>query len=233
MRAILAGFTAIWMGLTGLSAQAQGPVVVELFTSQGCSNCPPVDALLGELAMQNDVIALGLHVDYWDYIGWPDNFAQAAFTARQHGYARAAGSTVVYTPQLVIHGDARLVGNQPMNVFAAIMDQAQRMDPVRVDVTRDGDGYRVDAQLAGSLPEAGMVVQLVSFIAHETVVIGRGENANRSIDYYNIVRSWEVLAEWDGMSGYSATVSPSADYPHVVIVQAAGHGPILGAARLD
>lgn len=232
MRALFAGLMGFWLSLGGTAAQAQGPVVVELFTSQGCSNCPPVDALLGELAMQGDVIALGLHVDYWDYIGWPDEFANPAFTARQHGYARASGSTVVYTPQLVINGTSRVVGNQPMNVFSEIMTEAETVDPVRLDVSAAEGGFEVRFQLAGGVPEAGMVVQLVSYTPHQRVVIGRGENANRVIDYYNIVRSWDVVAEWDGMSPLAMTVLPQADLPHVVIVQEAGFGAILGAAHL-
>src|SRR6056297_1175836 len=99
------------------SAMAQErPVVVELFTSQGCSSCPPADAYLHKLAAREDVIALALHVDYWDYIGWKDSFGKAAWSDRQHGYAKAAGRGMVYTPQMIINGTDHVVGNRPKDV---------------------------------------------------------------------------------------------------------------------
>lgn len=230
MRAIL---TALGISALASASAAQGPVVVELFTSQGCSNCPPVDALLADLAEQEDVIALALHVDYWDYIGWADTFALPENTARQNAYARAAGSTVVYTPQLVIQGQAQMIGNQPMAVFGEIMDHMETPDPVSIDVTRDGDDFEMQAQVTGDPPTAAMVVHLVRYSLHEQVSIQRGENANLTIDYHNIVRDWRVVAEWDGRSAFSARLSELGPEPHVVIVQEAGNGAILAAARLD
>ena len=115
MRALCAAALSIMsLGLPG--AAQDSPVVVELFTSQGCAACPPADALLGELARHEDVIALALHVDYWDYIGWEDVFARPEFTQRQHAYGHAAGSTVVYTPQMIVGGQERVVGVRPMAV---------------------------------------------------------------------------------------------------------------------
>ena len=215
------------------AGSAQGPVVVELFTSQGCSNCPPVDALLAELADHEDVIALALHVDYWDYIGWADTFANPAYSARQNAYAYAAGSTVVYTPQIVIGGTVRMVGNEPMAVVSQIMEYAEMPDAVAIDIARDGDAFRMEAQLVGEAPSDGMIVQLVRYTPHEQVSIQRGENADRTLEYHNIVRDWQVVAEWDGRTAFSAEISRLGSEPHVVIIQAAGNGPILAAARLD
>src|SRR5438105_11263765 len=99
------------LGSTAATAGAQAPVVIELFTSQGCESCPPADAYLGELARRADVVALAFHVDYWDYIGWKDPYASSAATARQRGYAAALGARVVYTPQMVIQGAAHEVGS--------------------------------------------------------------------------------------------------------------------------
>lgn len=233
MRAIRAIATALGLSVMAGASVAQGPVVVELFTSQGCSNCPPVDALLAELAEHEDVIALALHVDYWDYIGWPDTFADPAFTARQHAYAYAAGSTVVYTPQLVIGGAAHMVGNQPMAVFSEIMAVADAPDPVAIEITRDGEIFRVEAQMQGDAPARAMQVHLVRYTPYERVAIRRGENANQTIDYHNIVRDWQVVAEWDGQAVFSAQISRTGSEPHVLIVQEAGPGTILAAARLD
>ncbi|MEM9319577.1 MAG: DUF1223 domain-containing protein [Pseudomonadota bacterium] len=218
-----------------VSAQAQGPVVVELFTSQGCANCPPADALLGELAGHEDVIALGLHVDYWDYIGWADTFADAAHTARQYGYARAAGSTVVYTPQMVIGGMGHVAGHRPMAVLEEIMAHVAAPDPVALDISAEGEGaYLVRADVTdGDAPEAGMVVHLVSYLPHEEVDIRRGINADQTIDYHNIVRSWQVVAEWNGAGPHSVQINLEGALPFVLIVQQAGFGPIMAAARLD
>ena len=223
------------VGLTTLASAstAQGPVVVELFTSQGCSNCPPVDELLGELAQHEDVIALALHVDYWDYIGWADTFANPAFTARQHGYARAAGSTVVYTPQLVIGGEAQMIGHQPMAVFGEIVAHVEAPDPVVLELTRVGEGFVLHAQMQGPAPDGVMLIHLVRYTPFEVVDIRRGENANQALEYHNIVRDWQVVAEWDGRDEITVDLPQNGSEPHVVIVQEATHGPILAAARLE
>ena len=229
-RAIL---TAVGLTTLAGAGAAQGPVVVELFTSQGCSNCPPVDALFGELSQHEDVIALSLHVDYWDYIGWADTFADPAYTARQHGYARAAGSTVVYTPQLVIGGQAQMIGHQPMAVFAEIVAHAEAPDPVALELTRAGEGFVLHARMLGPAPEGIMLIHLVRYTPYESVDIRRGENANQELEYHNIVRDWQVVAEWDGREDITVELAQNGPEPHVVIVQEATHGPILAAARLE
>ncbi|MBF9030146.1 DUF1223 domain-containing protein [Rhodobacterales bacterium HKCCE3408] len=221
---------AVAIGTAGM-ARADGPVVVELFTSQGCSSCPPADELLADLAGRDDVIALALHVDYWDYIGWADTFADPAYTARQHHYARAAGSTVVYTPQMVIEGQDHVIGHRPMEVMDAVLAHAAQASPVSVSVQRTGDGYTVRANANGA-PRRDMVVQLVGYRPHARVDIRRGENADRSIDYHNIVSSWQVIANWDGGNAFQSQIRPQSDLEYVVIVQESGYGPILAAARL-
>lgn len=227
-------FAALGLSVMTVAAAAQGPVVVELFTSQGCSNCPPVDELLAQLAEQEDVIALALHVDYWDYIGWADTFADPAFTERQHAYARAAGSTVVYTPQLMIGGQTPMVGHQPMAVFNEIMDHADAPDPVSVRVAQVGDQLVLAAEVLGSPPERAMQVHLVRYTPQEVVSIPRGENANNTFEYHNIVRTWQVVAEWDGSEDFAMEMPwPVGTDEHVVLIQAANMGPILGAARVE
>ena len=217
----------------GLPAQADGPVVVELFTSQGCSSCPPADAMLGELADRRDVIALSLHVDYWDYIGWEDTFADASFTRRQHQYARVAGSTVVYTPQMVIGGVDHVVGVRPMETVDLIMAHSALPDPVQVTVERQGGSFVVTASRAGQIPRGGVDVQLIGYSPRERVEIGRGENANRTIDYHNVVVSMQQIADWDGRGGFNSRITPGDAPAYVVIFQASDQGAILGAARLQ
>ena len=228
----IVGLLALWPG----TATAQnGPVVVELFTSQGCSACPPADAMIGELAGREDVIALALHVDYWDYIGWADTFAQPAFTQRQQGYARAAGSTVVYTPQMVVGGIDRVVGVRPMELIDAIRRHAAAAQPIEVAVTALPDGrFRIAASAVPGAAPGAVDLHLVRYSPNEAVEIARGENAGRHGDHYNVVRSWAVVAEWDGTGRFETEITPDqTDTPHVVLFQRPGHGAILAAARLD
>lgn len=214
-------------------ALADNMVVVELFTSQGCSSCPPADALLGELAGRDDVIALALHVDYWDYIGWEDTFANPAFSQRQLYYGHAAGSTVVYTPQMVIGGVDHVIGNRAMEVADTITAHRASANPVDMDATATEGGWQVSATWVGEGSAPAMVVQVVTYSPLEQVEIGHGENAGLSAAYHNVVRSWQVVSDWSGASAFEAQVTPTGDLRHAVIVQADGHGAILGATRLD
>lgn len=204
-------------------------VVVELYTSQGCSSCPPADAMLHDLAKRDDVIALALHVDYWDYIGWKDSFANPAFTARQHAYARAANATSVYTPQMVINGVDHVVGSRPMQVMDALQAHMRQGNAFDIELTRRSGGVSISAA-----PGVGgdYVVQLVRYTPEETVAIRRGENAGRNITYANIVTSWDVVGRWDGRSALALEASVTGDSPIVVILQQSTDGPIVGAAAL-
>ncbi len=221
------------LAFTGLfattQAAADSPVVVELYTSQGCSSCPPADAFLHDLAKRDDVIALALHVDYWDYIGWKDSFAQPQFTARQHAYAAAAAATTVYTPQMVINGQAHVIGSRPTQVMGAI--EAQRNAGSRIDlsVTRDGGHVEIGAD-AGR--DGDYVVQLVRYTPEQAVDIRRGENAGRQLNYAHIVHSWDVIGRWDGTAALNIRAEAAGDDPVVVIIQQARNGPIVGAAEL-
>jgi hypothetical protein len=215
------------------AAARHGPVVVELFTSQGCSACPPADAMMAELAGRDDVIALSLHVDYWNYLGWEDTFSQAAFTQRQYGYSHAAHSTVVYTPQLIIGGSHPIMPDRAMDVVEYIATHRAAPDPVALSVRPTGEGYTVEARWAEPGPAPDMVVHLVGYSPRETVEIKRGENAGRTAEYHNVVMRWQVVAEWTGARVFSAEIVPRSDLSHALIVQTAGHGAILGAARLE
>lgn len=216
-------------------AQAQShPVVVELFTSQGCSSCPPADALLADLAQRQDVIALALHVDYWDYLGWKDEFGDPGFTQRQKAYARAAGHSSVYTPQMIIGGRDHLIGAKPMKLAELIEAHSKQVPMVKLMAVHQGGKLTVSAERNGSarLPKK-MMLYVVRFAPMRKVEIRRGENAGKTIDYANIVTSWTPVAKWDGAAALRMTVDLNGDKsPAAVIVQSSGHGPILAAAQV-
>ncbi len=206
------------------------PVVVELFTSQGCSSCPPADALLESLALREDVIALALHVDYWDYIGWEDMFADPAYTLRQKGYAHAAGARTIYTPQMIVGGMEHLVGVRPEELMELIARHQQVPASVHLSLTRAGGQLSISAEAAAL--GRPVVVQLVEYVPSETVTIERGENAGQTLTYANIVSGWTELGTWDGTAPLSLSVPAGGDRPAVVILQEQGPGRIVAAARL-
>lgn len=225
--------------LVSLSAPAPATadgnlVVVELFTSQGCSSCPPADKLIAELAEVDGVLPLSLHVDYWDYIGWKDSFANPAFTDRQRGYARAAGQRSIYTPQMIVGGRDHVVGYKPMQLADTIERGRSLKDaaPAVLSVVRNGAMLEISVHAKGDLPKK-MVVQLVRFDPMERVEIRRGENAGRVVDYANIVTEWTALSEWDGRAPMTIEVEAAGEAEAAVLLQAAGHGPILAAARAE
>jgi hypothetical protein len=233
MRSFIASIALGLLVLTAPAARADSPVVVELFTSQGCSACPPADALLTQLAGRDDVIALALHVDYWDYIGWADTFASGQFTRRQHAYARHAGQRMVYTPQMIVGGVERVVGYEPMDV-AELIAQYRVVDyPVEVSLSRVEGGIVLRAVASMALEEPGMVVQIVRYMPSEMVEIRRGENAGRTVEYSNIVTEWMRVGTWSGAEPYELQLVDDSALPIAAIVQMAGPGQILGAARLD
>ncbi|MFV1877224.1 DUF1223 domain-containing protein [Nioella sp.] len=233
MRSFIASIALGLLVLTAPAARADSPVVVELFTSQGCSACPPADALLTQLAGRDDVIALALHVDYWDYIGWADTFASGQFTRRQHAYARHAGQRMVYTPQMIVGGVERVVGYEPMDV-AELIAQYRVVDyPVEVSLSRVEGGIVLRAVASMALEEPGMVVQIVRYMPSEMVEIRRGENAGRTVEYSNIVTEWMRVGTWSGAEPYELQLVDNSALPIAAIVQMTGPGQILGAARLD
>lgn len=216
-----------------VTAKAE-PVVVELYTSQGCSSCPPADEMLAQLAERDDVIALALHVDYWDYIGWADEFADPEHTRRQQDYARAAGQTAIYTPQFVIGGRDIVVGARGMQVADRIQEHKATTQPVSVTLQRSGDLVTITAQMTGQSNIAGpYVVQLAQVSPRKTVEITRGENAGKTIAYSSIVRSLEVLDQWTGEAELRLEAQVNAERQVAVIVQHGSDGVILGAAKLD
>ena len=196
-RLLLLAAAALLLAAPAVAAAPAAPVVVELFTSQGCDSCPPADALLGELAARDDVLPLGFHVTYWDRLGWRDTLGAEAHTRRQHAYAAQHGGARVYTPQMVIGGAVDAVGSDRRRVLAAIELVRERIAPVALDVEGTGDAARLRLPAAGA-GGGEATVWLVGFDRARDVAIGRGENAGRTIRYHNVVREFEKLGVWTG-----------------------------------
>lgn len=231
MRRLTTWVAAACLAATGPVLADDHPVLVELFTSQGCSSCPPADEFLGTLAERDDVIALALHVDYWDYIGWKDQFANPKFTSRQKAYAISAGRRSVYTPQMIVDGQEHVVGNHPVDVNDLIAKHARQRPEVSLSLTREGEVLKISAQAEASI-DGPVLVQLVRYLPSARVEIKKGENAGRIVDYSNIVTEWQVLGEWDPQKPLATESKVTGDAPVVVILQGKGPGAVFGAARL-
>lgn len=231
---------ALALALHGAAAQTatagdNRPVVVELFTSQGCSSCPPADDLLAELAKDPGVLALSFHVDYWDYIGWKDPFAAAQYTERQRDYAAALGLRYVYTPQMVIDGRHDIVGSKRRQVTEAIEEAKQTTPAVLVAFDDEYSGRVVLSE--GKAPAGGATVWLATFDdAHETQV-ARGENSGKALVNSNVVRELTALGAWNGEFKTFAIDFAAARAEGrggcAVIVQQGRGGPVIGAAVMD
>lgn len=232
MRNIRHWVAAFLMLASPALAEGPGPVVVELYTSQGCSSCPPADAYLHELAEQEGVVALAMHVDYWDYIGWKDSFADPAYTARQKSYAAAQNKRMVYTPQMIVDGSYGVAGTKPKAVAAAIAKHHAKPNPVTLKLRREGDTLHIMATPRGAVP-ARMDITLLRYRPKATVAIKSGENAGRTLSYANIVTSMEPLGTWTGANPLRVSHPLKGDQPMVVLIQQSGHGPIAGAAMLE
>ena len=229
--------------LTAIPAQAEIKGVVELFTSQGCSSCPPADKLLGQLAGRTDLLALSYNVDYWDYLGWKDTLASPDNTERQRNYALARGDGQVYTPQAVIDGRTHAVGSNQAEIDAALAKYSDGL-PVHLSLSSTGDAVTVNIDAADPAAKAAMphaTLWLVMYDRSVTVPIDRGENSGETITYNNVVRKLRPIAMWKGES-------MSVDLPKSEIKQADVNrcavllqaetkdglpGPILGAATID
>lgn len=175
-------------------APAQRPLLLELFTSQGCSSCPPADAMLRELATREDLLPLEFHVDYWDQLGWVDPFSSAVFTARQRDYAEAHGFEV-YTPQLVVEGQRDAIGSSRSDVFQAIAAARRDTRSASASIERKGREVKLSVgAIAGATLSAE--VYLLSFDSRDSTSIRGGENAGRTLVFANVVRSMRKLGEW-------------------------------------
>lgn len=222
-----------------LQAEERLRGVVEMFTSQGCSSCPPADRVLAHYAAQDDVLALSWHVDYWNYLGWKDTFSRAEFSKRQYDYAKAFKRRGVYTPQAVVNGREHVVGSHHGEIEARLIAHATENDGLTVplSVTRSAQTIRIKA---ASLPE-GVVgtLWIVYYDPERRVNIKRGENRGKAITYHNVVRETAMLGMVKSASFEVelplAKLSEKGFGACAVILQreiGTGLGPIIGAARI-
>lgn len=218
---------ALLCGAGTATAQSR-PAVLELFTSEGCSSCPPAEAYAGELVRRHDVLPLTFHVDYWDDLGWRDRFSLAESTRRQRAYAKALRLSTVYTPQVVIDGQTDFSGGDRVSIGRAL---AHNRTGVAVGLSVHEGEILVDFGTASNI--ASCDVLLVAYQRTAVSPIGRGENAGRTLEEFNVVRDFRVLGRWAGhpQAFHARVDSFPADATDVaVIVQPVGQAPIIGAA---
>jgi hypothetical protein len=213
---------------TAGAAATSRPAVIELYTSQGCSSCPPADALLGEFARQPHVLALAFHVDYWNSLGWTDPYALADAALRQSAYSKARGQASVYTPQVVVDGRDEFLGTDRGQIEHAVSEVRTGV-PVTLEVA---DRNLVIA-LGGAQCLAPSDVLMVTFLRQASSKINRGENSGRTLTEFNIVRSINKVGQWSGQAvTFHVPLSsvPTGATDFAVLVQLPGPAQIIGAA---
>jgi hypothetical protein len=219
------------------AAPSGPPVVVELFTSQGCSSCPPADAFMGELVGKPYVIGLSLNVDYWDYIGWRDTLASPANTKRQYDYAKKRGDNRVYTPQMVINGHRHVVGSDRAAALRIIEEESHRTGRsiVQLSVLNLGGQISISVGPAPSdIMRKESTLLLLTLVPVVTVAIEKGENSGRQVSYFNVVRRIMPIGMWQGDA--SSVRLPTENLLSdslegcVCLLQMAQSGHIIGAA---
>jgi hypothetical protein len=237
-----------WSGALGVCAivaiirpaHADPRAVVELFTSQGCSSCPPADKIIGELAKDPSIIALSMQIDYWDYLGWKDTLADARFSARQKAYSQMRGDRDVYTPQVVVNGSLHMIGSDRAGIESAISNTKRADGVMSVPVTMTQSGKQITVSVAASnkgTAAAHGEVWIGAVSRAIPISIGRGENRGREITYHNVVRNLLKVGDWNGNADSWTVplenISREGVDAAVVYVQDGSRdrpGPMLGAA---
>jgi hypothetical protein len=221
-------------------AKGQETAVLELFTSQGCSSCPPADELLAKLSKRSDLVTLSYSVDYWNYLGWRDTLSSAANSDRQRDYARVRGDGRVYTPQIVVDGIAHVIGSDESAVEKAVQAAAKRLDEVKVPVSMHAEGDTLVVGI-GAAPDKSdkrsATVWLALAKEEETVSVTRGENRGRNLSYHHPVRELTPVGMWQGEA--MTLKLPLKDLKAmggdclIALLQVENAGPILGAAEYE
>ncbi len=225
-------FALAIVALFAAPAQADDNVVlVELFTSQGCSSCPPADKNLAALAERDDVIALSLHVTYWDYLGWRDTFGRDEHTRRQVAYRDVMGARVIYTPQVIVHGVTDVPGHRGKAIDAAIAKARETEPRAKLEILSEGG--MIKAVLAAAEVPERCTVWIASYNKVEAVQIERGENAGRKITYHNVVTKLMRVGSWDGTAQQVALPDPGAGEGVAVWLQDDRTGRVLTARFVE
>jgi hypothetical protein len=232
--ALGAGSCIASVGSFAAATTARRPIVIELFTSQGCSSCPPADAFLEELRSMKGVVAISLHVDYWDYLGWRDTLGDAAYSQRQRDYARRRNDGDVYTPQMVIDGANHFVGSNRTSVRAAIKRAQAATPPLWIPITLSNSGEELVVVLDAHDNAPESTLWLLAIAPSVTVKIMRGENAGRKITYFNVVKRLVPAGMWHGkavslsfpVDGFMTDEGKAC----VALLQSGTAGPVIGAA---
>jgi hypothetical protein len=242
-RAAAGGFAAalVLCGMSAMAGQVKRPVVVELYTSQGCASCVPADALLAKLAKRPDVVPMSLSVTYWDMLGWKDTLASENYTRRQKAYAAQMGHGAVYTPQIIVDGVSDVVGSREQAVEAAIDTHVREDDMESVPVTLKETGDSLHIAIGGAWDRSAKgpaTVWMFHLKSQATVAIGAGENSGHTMTYHNVVGDLKAVGTWKGDPlNIELPRSSMEGLPHdglVVVVQGGGgYGKVMGAAMLN
>lgn len=229
------GLAGLMLPATGYSAQAAGKslVLVELFTSQGCSSCPAADKVAGLLADDPDTVVVSLNVDYWDYLGWRDTLAKPEYTKRQQDYARSRGDSSVYTPQMVVNGATHVVGSDTRKVKSDIAEG--RGKGLSVPLTLEVTQSEIKVDIAATPFEGEATLWLMAVAPSIEVKIERGENSGKSITYHNVVRNMVPATMWKGEAFSGKWMRDAVMTPEskscIAVLQRERTGPLLGLAR--
>lgn len=232
MRNLIASLVMAVFGTVAYADDDGSLVVVELYTSEGCSSCPPADKILTKIAEREGVLALALHVDYWDYLGWKDRFSMAKFTKRQEYYNMALGSRYrLVTPQMIFHGQSYVAGAKAGKIEQHLEKLKDQSDTVLLSVQKQEAGYRVTINPRG-IAVASADVFIVQYTPNYVSKVKGGENRGLTLNHTNIVTSWERVGVWNGQRGWHVEQPFVEGMQAAVIVQTADSGPILAARKL-
>jgi len=180
-------------------AHAEPRAVIELFTSQGCSSCPPADKLAGELARDPSLVVMSLPIDYWDYLGWKDTLALPGHSNRQRAYSKTRGDREVYTPQVVVNGTIHTLGSDKDAIETAIANSRRHQGTLSLPVSMSIAGDTISISIPGAKGVAPSgEIWLCPITRDVPVTIGRGENNGHTVTYHNVVRRWVKLGDWNG-----------------------------------
>ena len=232
--------TVIGVAVAG-DAEPRQPVLIELYTSQGCSDCPPADQILVDLAHRPDVIALSFPITYWDMLGWKDTLASASNTHRQKAYAEMLGRTATYTPQMIVDGIEDVVGNKRHIVLSAVTRHyALRREAAPISFNAAYSAQNLTIDISGAAPEgvtdeSAAVIWVMRILGHAEVAVEGGENKDRMLAYTNVVRDIRQGGTWGGgeKTVHIPLILDASTHDGVaVIVQGRGHGQVFAAILL-